>query len=183
MSTATALGRELPVRWKDASGQVAGSLVVLPSRNGVLFDLPGREAALDADEAAVCLADTLDLMDRIEYAAPATVLFLPVADVDAFVEGGAPDAVEDAAWSELLETGRQLGWARWQVGTLDVLDAGGAVLLLVGEATDPEGDGVLRHPLVPVPPADIWTRVVAAVAALHPYSDAGPAVVITTKRD
>lgn len=166
MSAETAAGRELPVRWQGASRHVAGSLAVLPSRRDVLLDLPGHEAALEPDEAAVRLADALGLMDRVEYAAPATVLFLPVADVDALVGGGGPDTVKDAAWSELLAAGRQVGWARWQVGTLDVLDAAGAVLLLVGEATDPEGDGVLRHPLVPAPTADVWTRLVAAVAAL-----------------
>lgn len=159
-------GRELPVRWRGASGTVAGSLAVLAPRDLVLMDLPGHEAALEPDEAAVRLAEALDLTNRVECEVPATILFLPVADVDALAVGEGAHTVEDPAWRTVLETGAQGGWTRWQVGTLDVLDAGGAVLLLVGEATDPEGDGVLRHPLVPVPPADVWTRLVAAVAAL-----------------
>lgn len=166
MSTGTAPARELPVHWQDGSGQVSGSLAVLPSRGDVLFDIPGREAALDADEAAVTLAGVLNLLGRLEYAPPASTLFLSVPDVDALVGGGGPGAVDDSAWSAVLAAGRRFGWARWQVGTLDVLDAGGTVLLVVGAAVDPEGDGLLRHPLVPVPSAEIWTRLTAAVAAL-----------------
>jgi hypothetical protein len=166
VSIASALGRELPVRRQDVSGRVAGSLAVLPPQEDVLFDLPGREAALPADQAAVALAGVLGLLARVEHAPPATTLFLPVADVDALVGGGGPQAVDDAAWSAVLRVGRERGWVRWQVGTIDVLDAGGAVLLLVGPASDPEGDGTLRHPLGAVSPTELWTRVLAAVCAL-----------------